>query len=76
MVEVVTLRDTWQDGKPVPAGTVVSLGEADARYAESIGRVQRVEEMLAPESETQPAKNEPPAAPATRGRGRPRKDAS
>ena len=75
MVEVVTLRDTWQDGKPVPAGTVVSLGEADARYAESIGRVQRVEEMLAPESEP-PAANEPPAAPPKRGRGRPRKDAS
>lgn len=69
MVEVITLRDTWQDGKPVPAGSVVSLGEADARYAESIGRVQRVEEMLAPESEA-------PAAPNKRGRGRPRKDAS
>jgi len=73
MVEVVTLRDTWQDGKPVPAGTVVSLGEADARYAESIGRVQRVEEMLAPESEA-PAANEHPAALPKRGRGRPRKD--
>jgi len=69
MVEVVTLRDTWQDGKPVPAGTVVSLGEADARYAESIGRVQRVEEMLAP------ARQNTPAAPPKRGRGRPRKDA-
>jgi hypothetical protein len=74
MVEVVTLRDTWQDGKPVPAGSVVSLSESDARYAESIGRVQRVEKMLAPESEA-PAANEAPATPIKRGRGRPRKDA-
>lgn len=74
MVEVVTLRDTWQDGKPVHAGSVVSLSESDARYAESIGRVQRVEEMLVTEIES-PAANEPPAAPNKRGRGRPRKDA-
>lgn len=75
MVQVITLRATWQDGKPVPAGTFVSLPEADARYAESIGRVQRVDAGLAPDSES-PSTNDQPAAPATRGRGRPRKSAA
>ena len=67
MAEVVTLRPCWQDGRPVPAGTVCSLSESDALYAESIGRVERVTAGQKPAADALPV-----AEPVKRGRGRPK----
>ena len=67
MAEVVTLRPCWQDGRPVPVGTVCSLSESDALYAESIGRVERVTAGQKPVADA-PSASEP----VKRGRGRPR----
>lgn len=41
-VECITTRPSWQGGQQVPVGTPVLLSNADASYAESIGRVCRV----------------------------------
>lgn len=43
MVECLTTQPCWQDGRPVPVGTPILLSKADAAYAESIGRVCRVD---------------------------------
>lgn len=50
MVECLTTRPCWQEGKPVPVGTAVLLSTADATYAQSIGRVRRVPDAQETES--------------------------
>ncbi len=52
-IECITLSPAWYDGRPVEPGALVVLSESDAAYAESIGRVVRVQapaESLAPSS--------------------------
>jgi len=45
MTEVKTLRPLWHHGKPVEAGEVILLPDADAAYLVGIGRVERVTEV-------------------------------
>lgn len=48
MTEVKTLRPLWHHGKPVEAGEVILLPDANAAYLVGIGRVERVTEVQAP----------------------------
>lgn len=71
MVEIITLQKCWLNGEPREPGYTTRMSIADAKYGESIGRLQIVQpepvlvEEVAKDVVDEP---EPVAAPAPKGK--------